>query len=117
MRADGTRVRGLVMMATNAKSLSQLETEAAELAATEILVETNEGTFGESESLAACGTGDKSRATYRIFERVGDGRRRASGFDASRAPGYTRYLNGKEVTAARQKLRAIREQIDAAKGR
>ena len=89
-----------------------LKRQADELAAREILVSTNEGTYSTTEAVKATGSGDPAHNTWRTFQRVGDGRRSVRGCNQGRAPGYARYLNADELAAAQKALADLRAEIE-----
>lgn len=91
-------------------SIIALSNKANELAASEVLTETNSGTYGCVEACKACGSGDPRHADYRVFTRVGDGRERREGCDADEAPGYARRFR-QELTDAKRALLDLRQQI------
>lgn len=95
-------------------SKAQLEKQAAELSAREILVETNDGTYSAAEAQRATGTGLPESNTYRVYAIVGGGTRH-DGCAKDRAPGRGRALNRTELAAAQKQLAEIRRQIRAAK--
>ena len=72
------------------KDIESMKRRAAELAATEVCVAHNAGTFGASECQRAVGTGEAKYGEYQLFVRVGDGRSRVVGCDPAVAPGYRR---------------------------
>lgn len=88
--------------------IEDLETQIKELAAREILTETNSGTYGNDEAVRTCGNADPMFAEYRIYTRVGDGRKRHEGCAVEKAPGRARYFS-KELAEAQTKLREIRQ--------
>lgn len=92
---------------------NDLQKEIAALAATEIAVETNEGTYGAAEACRAIGTGDPRHANYTIWERVGDGKRRVQGCDPQRAPGRARRIGFTDLAESRKRLAALRRQANA----
>lgn len=91
-------------------SKSELEKTIRELAATEILVETNEGTYGATEAHRAIGVGDPQFANYRVYETV-DGFRRVVGCEPDVAPGRPRRLNDGHMTRQRAYLAQLRKQL------
>ncbi len=98
----------------NRESIESMERRANELAAMELLVEHNEGTFGSAECCRKTGSGDPAFGHYHIYVRVGDGRERRTGCDPQDAPGYAR--GSRDTLAARQKeLRELRDLIRRAK--
>jgi hypothetical protein len=86
----------------------QIEAEIRDLERVEILIETNEGTFGESEACRMVGTGDPAFATRRVYERVGGGKR-ATGPDEDDAPGRMRRINADSMSEHRQRLAGLRK--------
>ncbi len=74
---------------------------------TEVLIETNEGTFGAEEAMRKIGTGDPTFCTYRTYIRVGDGRQRTEGLDPAKAPGRARPLGWRQLRSLRSQLRAL----------
>ena len=100
---------------TATKNIQILETEARELAATLVLVATNDGTFGAAESLRCTGNGDTKSATRNVYERIGDGVISSNGPSHDDAPGRMRQINSEAVNQLRAKLRSLREQIKAAR--
>lgn len=98
------------MTTTTTKEIEALEIEANELAAMECLVETNSGTFGATEACRKTGSGDAGE--YKIFARVGDGKRRVVGYDPANAPGYARHF-GTDLSDKQAKLRTLRSRIAA----
>jgi len=87
-----------------------MKDQAKALAAVEILVETNEGTYGPAEAGRAIGSGDPRHANYRIYETVG-GTRRVEGCDPAKAPGRGRRMNGDELRTRRAELAKLREAL------
>lgn len=80
--------------------------------AVEILVATNEGTYGEAEAARLTGTGAKQG--YRIYERVGDHRRRVQGdCKPEDGLGYMRYINTAQMTVARRELARLKKDLAA----
>lgn len=98
---------------TTTETKTDLQKEIAALAAREIAVETNEGTYGASEACRAIGTGDPKFADYTIWERVGDGKRRVQGCDPQRAPGRARKLGLDDMAESRRRLADLRSQLRA----
>lgn len=94
--------------------LTDLQREAAALAAVEHMIETNDGTFSQQEACRAVGTADPAYATRRVYESVG-GVRRETGPSEDRAPGRTRSLNRDALSADRRRLADLRKQIAAAR--
>jgi len=91
----------------------ELEQQAAELAASTIMVETNDGTFGAQEAIAKTRVGEPRYNVYRIFARVGDGHLSHEGPSPDKAPGYPRRYNGEELARRRSELKSLRAQIAA----
>ena len=91
--------------------LDDIRREIDDLAAREIAIETNAGTYGDVEAFRAIGVGDPQFADYTIYERVGDGRRRVKGCDPADAPGWRRRINRGELQAARRRLQELREML------
>ncbi len=79
----------------------------------EVLIRTNAGTFGEDECSARIGSKELTAGTYRVYERVGDGRWRLEGCDPGRAPGLMLCLNRKRIDGLRAKLRRLAKKIEA----
>jgi len=102
-------------MTITTKSIQALETEARELAATLVLVATNDGTFGAAESLRCTGNGDTKSATRNVYERIGDGAISSNGPSHDDAPGVMRHINAEQVRTLRVKLNELRQKIKAAK--
>lgn len=95
-------------MATMTKT--ELESQARELAAMEVLVETNDGTYGAAEACRKVGCGDPAFAAYKVYVRVGDGRRRVVGCDPNKAPGYARHFRA-SLAEKQKALAALRAKI------
>src|SRR5437762_9139963 len=89
---------------------TDLEKKANELAAIEVLTQTNSGTYSATEAHAAIGVGDPAYADYSIYTRVGDGRTRRVGCDPTEAPGYARRFR-QELADAQREFRDLRKQI------
>ncbi len=100
---------------TKASQIAKLETEAKEIAATVIMVATNEGTYSAIEAQRAIGTGDPAYADRKVYERIGDGVISSTGPSEDDAPGRMRQINSEAVNQLRAKLRSLREQIKAAR--
>lgn len=98
------------MTTTTNPKLEALKKQADELAAMEILTETNSGTYGQVEAQKACGSGDPRHSEYRVYTRVGDGRERREGCAADEAPGVARRFR-QELSDAQRELRKLRKQI------
>ena len=81
--------------------------EMTTLMATEIMVETNEGTYGPQEARMATGSGEPKHNDYRVYERVGGGRR-TEGCDPNIAPGRGRSINRDDLAAKRARLAELR---------
>lgn len=107
--ADDENEKGNEMNET-INNKAELVKKADELAAMWVAVETNDGTFSNHEALAASGNGEKKSATYTIYERVGDGRRRHEGIEIEKAPGFARTFR-QELTAKQAELANLRKQI------
>src|ERR1700738_950063 len=101
------------MTSTTTARIASLETEIRTVAASTVLVETNEGTFGPAECLRAVGTGDTSHGNYRLYERVGDGSRFRDGCSAGVSLGNARYLGRGAVRQARERLAALRAELES----
>jgi hypothetical protein len=86
-----------------------LEQEAAALAAVEVLIETNAGTFGAAECCRKRGCGDPVFGEYQIYESVA-GDRHVVG-DPDDAPGYARRCGRQELGEKRRQLAELRKQI------
>lgn len=86
---------------------TQINKQADELAASEVLTETNSGTYSAAEACRSCGSGDPRFADYRIYTRVGDGHERREGCSADDAPGYARRFR-RELSEAQTRLRELR---------
>jgi hypothetical protein len=100
------------MTQTQISEIRMLEARAAELSTRWILVATNEGTFGATEALRACGTGDPAFASYRTYARI-SGARKHEGADPKSAPGRPRHFSC-ELTAAKEELTVIKEALGLA---
>lgn len=96
--------------------IADLKKQADELSAMQILVETNEGTYGAEEARRKCGSGDPQFADYRIYECVGTGERRREGCDSERAPGNARFLNRQQLADAQSRLAKLRDEIKSLEG-
>jgi hypothetical protein len=92
---------------------TDLTKAAAALAAREVLTQTNSGTYSAIEAQRAIGTGDPQHADCRVYERVGDGRRRVEGCHPDRAPGRVRHIGAAELSDAKKELAELRKQIAA----
>lgn len=97
-------------------TISNIQTQIEELANREILVETNDGTYGAQEACRCVGTGDPAFATYRVYQRVGGGKPRIVGCDRERAPGYARHFRD-ELVAAQRELAKLRKAAEDEKSR
>lgn len=84
-----------------------------ELADAEVLIETNEGTFGAEECCRVTGTGDSKFGNYSVYEQVGGGRR-VEGCDPANAPGYPRKMNTDELKDQQKILKALRAELKEA---
>lgn len=69
-----------------------------ELEELELVVITNAGTYGGTDR------------NYFVFERIGDGRLRATGYDRKTAPGHERYPQIMLIKLARTRLLRLREE-------
>ncbi len=68
----------------------ELEAEILAVENEEILVASNDGTFGAEECRRVTGSGDPQFGTYKIFECIGSGKRKVTGRDPDDAPGRQR---------------------------
>jgi hypothetical protein len=84
------------------------------LEATEVHVETNQGTYGAAEACRKVGTGDPAHGNREVYETVG-GTRRATGPDEDRAPGRMRRINAETLADYRKQLAAWRRALAAAR--
>ncbi len=96
-------------MTTTATTID-LKRRADELAAEEVLVATNAGTYGQREACRTVGCGDPRYADREIYVRVGDGQRREVGCDAERAPGRMRQF-GRVLAVKQGELASLRALI------
>lgn len=87
-----------------------IEQQIKELEAVEVLVATNEGTYGAGEACRATGTGDPAFANFSVYERVGGGRR-VQGCDPARAPGYVRNMGQEALRTKRAELDRLRKTL------
>jgi hypothetical protein len=85
-----------------------MQAEVDELSVVDVLVETNEGTYGSQDVVRAGTVGGQS--DYRIYESVGSGQRRVVGCDPARAPGRPRFLRA-ELAVKRERLAHLRNQL------
>ena len=93
-------------------SLRDLEQQASAVAAEEIAVATNEGTFGAVECCRCTGCGDPIFGNYTIYEMVGRPRsQRIQGCDPADSPGYRRPLNRDVLVERRRLLSRLTTQI------
>jgi hypothetical protein len=90
--------------------INGIERRIAELSA-DMLVETNEGTYGAAEAARKVGTGDPAHADYRVYESP-DGTRRVAGCDPARAPGRARRLRADSAVARRAEVVRLRKLAD-----
>src|SRR5690606_8333340 len=81
-----------------------------ELANVEVLVSTNQGTYGLQEAARKVGAGDPRVADRNVYETVG-GRVRTTGPDEADAPGRMRHVGRSELRDLREQLQALREEI------
>lgn len=79
----------------------------------ELCVATNEGTYSAQEGLLCVGTGDPHFCDRKEYETV-DGRKRATGPEADRAPGRMRHVNRQQLVELRMQLSKLREELEAA---
>lgn len=100
------------MTMTTKPTKVELERQAKELAATWVLVGTNQGTYGAADACRAIGTGDPRHADCNIYEQVGTGERRVDGPDIDAAPGRIRRFNS-ELATKQAALAELRRQIRA----
>lgn len=77
----------------------------------EIMVETNEGTFGVHECQRAVGTGDSRYGIYSVYVSVASGVRRNVGCDPERAPGRARKSGYALLRAAQKELQDLRTEL------
>lgn len=96
------------------RTIESIQQDIDAVSKEEILVETNEGTFGSHECMAAIRTGDTARGVYRVWESVG-GTRRVTGCDLAMAPGRARELNRRQIADRRKVLSDLRNELKAAK--
>jgi hypothetical protein len=96
------------MLATTQTNLEK-QIRAAESA--EVLMETNQGTYGTVEACRKVGCGSPEFADRNVYERVGDGARRATGPKAERAPGCMRSIGAEELRRKREELRGLKAQL------
>jgi hypothetical protein len=89
-------------------TMAELTTQANMLAEAEALVATNEGTYGDADVRRAGAAGGMS--DYRVFERVGGGRRPRGGCGPARAPGRAREFR-QEIAGKRAELADLRKRI------
>lgn len=86
----------------------QLDEQIETLAATEVAVESNQGTYGSQEGFRVVGCGDPAFCDYMIYERVGLVRgkvvRRVVGRNPEKAPGRGLQINARELVEARKRL-------------
>lgn len=97
------------------KTRNELLAEIKSVAAEEIAVETNEGTFGATECCRKTGCGDPKFGNYTIYECVGTRERRVVGCDPDEAPGRARKLDRDDMAARRRHLSELQAQLRAAK--
>lgn len=88
----------------------ELEAEIKAVENEEILVATNDGTFGATECCRITGSGDPQFGRYEIFERVGGGDPKVIGRDPDNAPGRKRELRAK-LSARRRRLSDLRQAV------
>ena len=94
------------------EDIESMKRRAAELAATEVCVAHNAGTFGAAECQRAVGTGETKYGEYHFFVCVGDGRVRVVGCDPAVAPGYRRHCR-ESLERLQRELAALRAAIAA----
>ena len=92
------------------QAMSAIRKQADELAASEVLVETNEGTYGPTECRRAVGCGDPQFGNYRVYAQIQNGRRRHEGCDKASAPGYARHFLD-ELGERQAELRELRKKL------
>jgi len=95
-------------------SIFSIHGETRRLWQEEVLVQTNAGTYGEDECSAKLATRDLDAGVYRIYERVGDGRRRREGCPVGAAPGLAIVMGRNILTAKRHRLARVAKKIQRA---
>lgn len=93
----------------------QIESEIKTISLIEVHMETNSGTFGNSEACRKVGTGDPAVATRNVYEVVGSGQRRATGPDEEDAPGRMRTIGVAEMKEYRVKLAELKKLLRTVK--
>jgi hypothetical protein len=99
----------------NTTTKGEIAAEIKALENVELLIETNQGTYDAAEACRKVGCGDPQFADRKVYETVG-GKRRETGPDESRSPGYMRRINADQMSSSRQRLAELRKQIRSAKG-
>lgn len=87
-----------------------IEKEIAGLESTWVHVETNQGTFGSTECLRKCGTGETRYGNRDVYE-TPSGKRRATGPEEADAPGRMRQINTDRIVSLRKLLNDYRKQL------
>lgn len=77
----------------------------------EVLIATNEGTFGCNEAVLKVGCSQPEFCNYRVYESIGDMSRRHEGCDIAKAPGYERYINRDILCKKRQQLTTMKIEL------
>lgn len=78
----------------------------------DVLIQTNEGTFGAAEACSKVGTGDPAFATRRVYQRL-NGSIYATGPKEENAPGYMRRIGHLSPTARREGIAAEKIRVAA----
>lgn len=78
-----------------------------EILNTEVLVRSNEGTFGAAECCRKVGTGDPRFGTRKVYETPG-GRKRVVGVDEDRIPGRLLNMGQREMKELKERLKELR---------
>ena len=99
------------MTTTTTKTVAELERAIRTLEASEIHVQTNQGTYGATEAHRKIGTGDPQFADREVYETVGSGECRSTGPDEDDAPGRMRRIGTDALSDARSELKRLREEL------
>lgn len=95
-------------------TIDEIMSEIKTLNAIEVHVETNDGTYGGTEAVRKCGTGDPRWATRNVYETVG-GQVRSTGPSEDRAPGRMRSIGRRELADLRKRVAELRAMLRTAR--